>query len=180
MKESNVVLCAPVRTAIGTYGGTLKGMPATELGAAAIAESLRRSGLTPEDVQSVVMGQVLQAGAKMNPARQAAIQAGLPVSSPAMTVNRVCGSGAQAVASAAQEVMLGLIDCAVAGGMENMDLAPYLDLNGRWGHRMGNAVDDQGHGHFGGQHQGVRGRTLAGVEPGGGRRGGTGQRRQGG
>ncbi|ERS91667.1 MULTISPECIES: thiolase family protein [Halomonadaceae] len=139
MKESNVVLCAPVRTAIGTYGGTLKATPAPELGATAIAESLRRSGLAPEDVQSVVLGQVVQAGAKMNPARQAAIHAGLPVSVPAMTVNRVCGSGAQAVASAAQEVMLGHLDCAIAGGMENMDLAPYLDLAGRWGHRMGNA-----------------------------------------
>lgn len=139
MKESNVVLCAPVRTAIGTYDGALKGTPAPELGATAIAESLRRSGLTPESVQGVVLGQVIQAGAKMNPARQAAIHAGLPVSVPAMTVNRVCGSGAQAVVSAAQEVMLGLVDCAVAGGMENMDLAPYLDLNGRWGHRMGHA-----------------------------------------
>lgn len=140
MKESNVVLCAPVRTAIGTYGGTLKGTPAPELGATAIAETLRRSGVEPEVVQSVVMGHVIQAGAKMNPARQATIHAGLPVSVPAMTVNRVCGSGAQAVASAAQEVMLGHLDCAIAGGMENMDLAPYLDLQGRWGHRMGNAT----------------------------------------
>jgi len=139
MKESNVVLCAPVRTAIGTYGGALKGMPAPQLGATAIAESLRRSGLTPEDVQNVVLGQVIQAGAKMNPARQAAIHARLPVSVPAMTVNRVCGSGVQAMISAAQEIMLGHLDCAIAGGMENMDLAPYLDLRGRWGHRMGNA-----------------------------------------
>lgn len=139
MKESNIVLCAPVRTAIGTYGGALKGMPAPQLGATVIAETLRRSGLTPEDVQNVVLGQVIQAGAKMNPARQAAIHAGLPVSVPAMTVNRVCGSGAQAVISAAQEIMLGHLDCAIAGGMENMDLAPYLDLRGRWGHRMGNA-----------------------------------------
>ncbi|MBQ0831862.1 acetyl-CoA C-acetyltransferase [Marinobacter sp.] len=139
MKESNVVLCAPVRTAIGTYGGALKGMPAPQLGATAIAESLRRSGLTPEDVQNVVLGQVIQAGTKMNPARQAAIHARLPVSVPAMTVNRVCGSGVQAVISAAQEIMLGHLDCAIAGGMENMDLAPYLDLRGRWGHRMGNA-----------------------------------------
>lgn len=139
MKESNVVLCAPVRTAIGTYGGTLKDTPAPGLGAIAIAESLRRSGLAPEGVQSVVLGQVIQAGARMNPARQAAIHAGLPVSVPAMTVNRVCGSGAQAVATAAQEVMLGHLDCVIAGGMENMDLAPYLDLRGRWGHRMGNA-----------------------------------------
>ena len=139
MKESNIVLCAPVRTAIGTYGGALKGMPAPQLGATVIAETLRRSGLTPEDVQNVILGQVIQAGAKMNPARQAAIHAGLPVSVPAMTVNRVCGSGAQAVISAAQEIMLGHLDCAIAGGMENMDLAPYLDLRGRWGHRMVNA-----------------------------------------
>jgi acetyl-CoA C-acetyltransferase len=139
MKESNVVLCAAVRTAIGTYGGTLKDTPAPRLGATAIAESLRRAGLESGEAQTVVMGQVIQAGAKMNPARQAAIHAGLPVSVPAMTINRVCGSGAQAVATAAQEVMLGLVDCAIAGGMENMDLAPYLDLQGRWGHRMGNA-----------------------------------------
>ncbi len=101
-------------TAIGTYGGALKGT-APELGATAIAESLRRSDLTPAYVQSVVLGQVVQAGAKMNPARQAAIHADLPASVPAMTVNRVCGSGAQAVVSAAREVMLGLVDCALAG-----------------------------------------------------------------
>lgn len=139
MSGSDVVLCAAVRTAIGTYGGTLKDVPAPDLGATAIRETLRRAGLDPEAAQTVVMGQVVQAGAKMNPARQAAIHAELPVSVPAMTVNRVCGSGAQAVVSAAQEVMLGFIDCAVAGGMENMDLAPYLDLRGRWGHRMGDA-----------------------------------------
>ena len=96
MKESNVVLCAPVRTAIGTYGGTLKAIPAPDLGATAIAESLRRSGLTPDDVQSVVLGQVVQAGARMNPARQAAIHAGLPVSVPAE--RRVDGLAAAAAA----------------------------------------------------------------------------------
>lgn len=140
MKKSNVVLCAPVRTPIGTYGGSLKSVPATELGAVAIRESLARAGLSPDKVQTVVMGQVLQAGARMNPARQAAIHAGLPTGLPAMTVNRVCGSGAQAIATAAQEIWLGLIDCAVAGGMENMDQAPYLELDGRWGHRMGPAT----------------------------------------
>lgn len=140
MKKSNVVLCAPVRTPIGTYGGSLKSVPATELGALAIRESLARAGLPPDKVQTVVMGQVLQAGARMNPARQAAIHAGLPTGVPAMTVNRVCGSGAQAIATAAQEIWLGLIDCAVAGGMENMDQAPYLELDGRWGHRMGPAT----------------------------------------
>ncbi|PJA59691.1 MAG: acetyl-CoA C-acyltransferase [Rhodobacterales bacterium CG_4_9_14_3_um_filter_71_31] len=135
----DVVICNPVRTAIGTYNGALKGVPAADLGAVVIAETLRRSGLNPARVQSVVMGNVIQAGNKMNPARQAAIGGGVPVEAPAMTVNRVCGSGAQAVASAAQEIMLGFIDCAVAGGMENMDRAPYLMDGGRWGYRMGDA-----------------------------------------
>jgi len=86
------------------------------------------------------MGNVIQAGVKMNPARQAAIHAGLPVTVPAMTVNRVCGSGAQAVVSAAQEILLGTTDVALAGGMENMDLAPYLMPRGRWGYRMGDGT----------------------------------------
>jgi acetyl-CoA C-acetyltransferase len=139
MTPSNVVLCAAVRTAIGTYGGALKGMPAVDLGAAAIRAAIERAGMKGSDVDALVMGQVVQAGAKMNPARQAAIKAGLPVNVPAMTLNRVCGSGAQAIASAAQEVMLGLAKCAVAGGMENMDQAPYLMAGGRWGYRMGDA-----------------------------------------
>ena len=139
MSESNVVLCAAVRTAIGTYGGTLKEIPAPELGATAIRGSLERAGLKGSDIGTVVMGQVVQAGAKMNPARQAAIKAGIPVSVPAMTVNRVCGSGAQAIATAAQEVMLGFVKSAVAGGMENMDQSPYLLAGGRWGYRMGDA-----------------------------------------
>jgi len=100
---------------------------------------MARSGLDPARLDSVIMGNVIQAGNKMNPARQAAIGAGLPVESPALTVNRVCGSGAQAVASAAQEVWLGFAHAVIAGGMENMDLAPYLDPGGRWGHRMGHA-----------------------------------------
>ena len=137
--SSQVVICNAVRTAIGTYGGTLKGIPAPELGAVAIRGALERSALDPQAVNGVVMGQVVQAGAKMNTARQAAMNGGLPAEVPAMTVNRVCGSGAQAIASAAQEVMLGLVDCAIAGGMENMDQAPYVDLDARWGHRMGNA-----------------------------------------
>jgi acetyl-CoA C-acetyltransferase len=134
---SNVVLCAPVRTAIGTYGGTLKDVAAPALGALVIAETLKRAGAGVDTIDSVIMGQVVQAGAKMNPARQAAIAARLPDSVPAMTVNRVCGSGAQAIASAAQEVMLGISQAVVAGGMENMDQAPYLIEKGRWGYRMG-------------------------------------------
>ncbi|WP_428406792.1 thiolase family protein [Hyphococcus sp.] len=140
MANRKVVLCSPVRTPIGAYGGSLKDVPATELGRVAISECLARASLDPDHIETVVMGQVIQAGAKMNPARQAAIGAGLPVKIPALTVNRVCGSGAQAIATAAQEVMLGYINCAVAGGMENMDQAPYLLPRGRWGHRMGDGV----------------------------------------
>src|SRR5882672_5438181 len=133
----SVVLSSPVRTAIGTFGGSLKDVPAPDLGAAAIKAALARAGLSPDEVDTVVMGNVIQAGTKMNPSRQAAVRAGLPVSVPAMTVNRVCGSGAQAILSAAHEILLGTADVAVAGGMENMDLAPYLLARGRWGYRMG-------------------------------------------
>jgi acetyl-CoA C-acetyltransferase len=139
MQTQEVVLCHPVRTAIGAYNGSLKTVPATELGAAAIRETLSRAGLDGERIDAVVMGNVIQAGNRMNPARQAAIGGGLPVSAPAMTVNRVCGSGAQAIVTAAQEVWLGQADAAIAGGMENMDRAPYLMDGGRWGYRMGHA-----------------------------------------
>src|SRR6202521_1244045 len=139
MPSRDVILCHPVRTAIGTYNGALKGTPATELGAAVVRETLRRSGLDPTKVGSVVMGNVIQAGNRMNPARQTALNGGVPVAVPAMTVNRVCGSGAQAIASAAQEIWLGHINVAIAGGMENMDQAPYLVAGGRWGYRMGDA-----------------------------------------
>jgi acetyl-CoA C-acetyltransferase len=137
MLSRDVVLSHPVRTAIGTFNGTLKATPATELGAPVVRETLRRSGLDPARIGSVVMGNVIQAGNRMNPARQAAINGGVPVAVPAMTVNRVCGSGAQAIASAAQEIWLGHVDAAIAGGMENMDQAPYLLPSGRWGQRMG-------------------------------------------
>jgi acetyl-CoA C-acetyltransferase len=132
-----VVFAEPVRTAIGTLGGNLKDVAAPDLGAAVIKAALERAGVKPEDVGTVAMGNVIQAGVKMNPARQAAIGAGLPVSVPAMTVNRVCGSGVQAIVSGAQEILLGSVAAAVAGGMENMDLAPYLIARGRWGYRMG-------------------------------------------
>ncbi|MFM0097023.1 thiolase family protein [Paraburkholderia nemoris] len=139
MSTREVVICNPVRTPIGAFGGSLKEVPATELGAVAVRETLRRSGLDPAALASVVLGNVIQAGNRMNPARQASIGGGVPVAVPALTVNRVCGSGAQAIASAAQEIWLGLGDAAVAGGMENMDRAPYLLDGGRWGYRMGNA-----------------------------------------
>jgi acetyl-CoA C-acetyltransferase len=137
MASRSVVIAEPVRTAIGAFGGTLKDVPAPDLGAVAIRAAVERAGLKPEEVETVAMGNVIQAGTKMNPARQAAILAGLPVTVPAMTVNRVCGSGAQAIVSAAQEIILGNVDAAVAGGMESMDQAPYLVGRGRWGYRLG-------------------------------------------
>jgi acetyl-CoA C-acetyltransferase len=135
--QHSVVLAEPVRTAIGTFGGSLKDVPAPNLGAVAIGAAVARAGLRPDEVETVVIGNVVQAGTKMNPARQAAVQAGLPVTTPALTVNRVCGSGAQAIVSAANEISLGNINVAAAGGMENMDLAPYLVASGRWGYRLG-------------------------------------------
>jgi acetyl-CoA C-acetyltransferase len=135
--QRSVVFSSPVRTAIGTFGGSLKEVPATDLGARVIRSAVERAGLRPDEIGTAVMGNVVQAGAKMNPGRQAAVRSGLPVSVPAMTVNRVCGSGAQAIVSAAQEILLGNVDVAVAGGMENMDLAPYLMSRARWGYRMG-------------------------------------------
>jgi len=135
--QTSVVFAEPVRTAIGTFGGALAEVPATRLGSIAISAAVTRSGLRADDIETVVMGNVVQAGNKMNPARQAAVHAGLPVSTPALTVNRVCGSGAQAIVSAAQEIQLGNLHVAVAGGMENMDQAPYLAVRTRWGQRMG-------------------------------------------
>jgi len=140
MSQTEIIICNPVRTAIGTYGGALKGVVAPTLGATVIRESLKRSGLGDDKIQQVIMGNVIQAGVKMNPARQAGIFAGLPVEVPALTVNRVCGSGAQAVVSAALEIWAGMTHCAVAGGMENMDRAPYLMSQGRWGARMGDVT----------------------------------------
>ncbi|MBI0329515.1 thiolase family protein [Burkholderia plantarii] len=139
MTTRDIVLAHPVRTAIGTYNGTLKSVPATELGGVAIRETLRRSGLDAAGIGAVIMGNVVQAGNRMNPARQASIGGGLPVEVPALTVNRVCGSGAQAIVNAAMEIAYGLHDVAIAGGMENMDRAPYLLDGGRWGYRMGDA-----------------------------------------
>jgi acetyl-CoA C-acetyltransferase len=160
MSERQIVIAHPVRTAIGSFGGSLKDTPATELGAAAIRATLQRAALDPARLDSVVMGNVIQAGTKMNPARQAAIGGGVPVGVPALTVNRVCGSGAQAVVTAATDILAGFAKAAVAGGMENMDLAPYLLPAGRWGQRMGDAaildsmLRDGLNDAFSGQHSG--------------------------
>ncbi|MGC2414258.1 MAG: acetyl-CoA C-acetyltransferase [Stellaceae bacterium] len=162
-----IVLCTPLRTAISNYDGSLKTVPATELGATVVRGVLARSKLDPAKVGTVVMGNVIEAGNKMNPARQSAVYGGLPVDVPAMTVNRVCGSGAQAVVSAAQEVMLGMLDSTIAGGMENMDMAPYLVGGGRWGYRMGDAeiydsmLRDGLNDAFSGEHSGWHTEDLA-------------------
>jgi len=139
MSSHEIVLCKPVRTAIGTFNGSLKSVPATDLGARVVRETLKRAKLDAAHIGSVVMGNVIQAGNKMNPARQAAIGGGVPALVPAMTINRVCGSGAQAIVTTAQQILAGEIDWAIAGGMENMDRAPYLMDGGRWGYRMGPA-----------------------------------------
>ena len=135
----DVVIVSAVRTAIGTFGGTLKGTPAVELGATVIKEAVNRAGINPEQVNEVIFGNVLTAALGQNPARQASIKAGLPVETTAMTINIVCGSGLKAVALAANQIKAGEADIVVAGGMENMSAAPYAVPAGRWGARMFNS-----------------------------------------
>jgi acetyl-CoA C-acetyltransferase len=132
-----VVIVGAARTPIGTFGGAFAEVPAAQLGAAAIRAALARARVDSADVDEVILGNVLQAGQGMNPARQAAIGAGLPVTVPAMTINKVCGSGLKAVALAAQAICLGDAEIVVAGGMENMSRAPYLLDKARTGYRMG-------------------------------------------
>ena len=133
-----VVIVSAVRTAIGSFGGSLKDVPAVDLGATVIKEALNRAGVKGEVVEEVIMGNVLQAGLGQNTARQALIKAGLPVEVPAMTINKVCGSGLRAVSLACQMIKAGDADVIVAGGMENMSRAPYVLDSARWGQRMGN------------------------------------------
>ena len=134
------VIVSAARTAIGTFGGTLAQTSAINLGSVVIKEALRRAGVEPAQVDEVIMGNVLQAGQGMNVARQAAIKAGVPVEVPCMTVNKVCGSGLKAVALAAQAIVAGDADIVVAGGTENMNMAPYLLEKGRYGYRMGHGL----------------------------------------
>jgi acetyl-CoA C-acetyltransferase len=136
---SKAVIVAAARTAVGKFGGTLARTPAADLGAVVIKEVLARAKLPPERVDEVILGQVLTAGVGQNPARQAAIKAGLPVSAPAMTINKVCGSGLKAVMLAAQAIANGDAEVVVAGGQENMSLAPHVLMNSRDGFRMGDA-----------------------------------------
>jgi acetyl-CoA C-acetyltransferase len=134
---SKAVIVSGARTAIGSFGGALKDAPATELGRVVIEAAIDRAGVDRADVEEVIMGNVLQAGLGMNPARQAAMRAGIPESVPSFTVNKVCGSGLKSVALAAQAIIAGDADLIVAGGMESMSRAPYLLANARWGYRLG-------------------------------------------
>lgn len=135
---SRSVIISAARTAIGTFGGSLKDVPVSELGRVVIENAIDRAGLDRGDIDEVIMGNVLQAGAGMNTARQSAIAAGIPDSVPSFTVNKVCGSGLKAVTLAAQAIAAGDGDLIVAGGMESMSRAPYLMKDARWGYRLGN------------------------------------------
>ena len=138
-KDFEVVILSACRTPIGAFGGALKDVGAVDLAAVVIREAIARAAVKPADVGDVVMGCVLQAGAGMNVARQAALKAGLPVEVPGETVNRVCGSGLQSVVHAVEAIRVGYVDTMVAGGTESMSNAPYLLPGARWGYRMGNA-----------------------------------------
>lgn len=137
MSQTEVVIVSAVRTALGNFNGTLKNVSAPELGATVIKGALERAGLNPDQVDEVIMGNVLQAGLGQNPARQAAINAGIPESVSAVTINKVCGSGLKAVHLATQAILAGDAEIVVAGGMENMSQAPFLLKNARDGFKMG-------------------------------------------
>jgi acetyl-CoA C-acetyltransferase len=135
--SDNVVIVAAGRTPVGSFGGSLAEIPAAQLGAKVIAGLLGKTGIKPEQIDEVILGQVLTAGVGMNPARQAAIYAGLPETVPCMTINKVCGSGLKAVALAAQAIRAGDAEVIIAGGQENMSLAPHVLPKSRNGQKMG-------------------------------------------
>ena len=162
-----VVIASAVRTALGSFGGSLKDVPAVDLGALVIKEALNKAGVKPECVDEVLMGNVIQAGLGQNPARQAAVKAGLPVEIPSMTINKVCGSGLRCVALAAQMIKAGDADVIVAGGMENMSQGPYVSRTARFGQRMGDGkmvdamVNDALTDAFNGYHMGITAENIA-------------------
>ena len=162
-----IVLAGACRTAIGTMGGALSTVPAAELGSVVIKEALNRAGVPAEQVDHVYMGCVIQAGLGQNVARQASLKAGLPVTTPAVTVNVVCGSGLNCVNMAAQMIEAGDADIVVAGGTESMSLAPYAMMKGRYGYRMGNAtlvdtmVNDALWDAFNNYHMGITAENVA-------------------
>src|SRR5206468_4010974 len=137
-EDTDTVILSACRTPVGSFGGVFKDLTAADLGAVVVREAIARSGVKPADVGDVILGCVLQAGAGMNVARQCALEAGLPVEVPGETVNRVCGSGLQAVVHAVEAIRVGYVDAIVAGGTESMSNAPYLLKGARWGYRMGN------------------------------------------
>src|SRR2546428_4532044 len=139
MSDFEPVILSACRPPIGAFGGVFKDVSAADLGAGAIREAIARADVKPADVGDGVMGCVLQAGAGMNVARQAALKAGVPAEVPGETVNRVCGSGLQAVVHAVEAIRVGYVDTVVAGGTESMSNAPYLLKGARWGFRMGHA-----------------------------------------
>lgn len=167
MSQREVVLLSGVRTAIGTFGGSLKSMPPSKLGGMVAKEAMSRAGVTPEKIGHVVYGHVINTEAKdMYLARVAAVEAGIPVETPALTLNRLCGSGAQAIVSAMQSVLLGDADFAVAGGAESMSRGPFIAPGARFGVKMGDAamvdmmigaLNDP----FGGGHMGVTAENVA-------------------
>ena len=161
------VIVSAVRTPVGAFGGGLSSMAALDLGALVIAEAVQRAGVEPAQVDEVLMGNILSAGLGMNVARQATIKAGLPVTVPAMTVNKMCGSGLKTVALAAQSIMLGDAEVIVAGGMESMSSAPYILPKARWGYRMGHGeitdsmLNDGLYCHMADCHMGITAENLA-------------------
>ena len=165
--SKKIVLAGACRTAIGTMGGALSTTPAPVLGSIVIKEALKRAGVAPEQVDHVYMGCVIQAGLGQNVARQAALKAGLPIETPAVTVNVVCGSGLNCVNMAAQMIKAGDADIVVAGGMENMSMAPYAAMQGRYGYRMNNAtlvdtmVNDALWDAFNNYHMGITAENVA-------------------
>ncbi|WP_194192401.1 acetyl-CoA C-acetyltransferase [Clostridium chrysemydis] len=162
-----VVIVSAVRTALGTYGGALKDVPAVDLGATVIKEAVKKAGIKPEMVDEVLMGNVIQAGLGQNVARQATLKAGLPNEVSAMTLNKVCGSGLRAVSLAAQMIKAGDCDVVVAGGMENMSRAPYALPTARWGQRMGDGkmvdtmINDALWDAFNNYHMGITAENIA-------------------
>ena len=133
----DVVIVSASRTPIGSFGGSLSMLAATDLGATAISAALKKIDIDPSNIDEVILGNILSAGTGMNPARQAAIKAGIPISTPAMTINKMCGSGLKAVILATQAIRSGDATTIVAGGMESMSQAPYLIPEARWGHKIG-------------------------------------------
>lgn len=167
MELRKVVIAGACRTPIGKFGGTLKDVPASDLATIVIKEALKRSGVSPDEVDEVLMGNVIQAGEGQNPARQAAVHAGIPVEVPATTINVLCGSGLDCVNLAAKLISMGDEDVVVAGGMENMNLAPYLLTKARFGYRMNSGVVEDAmirdalSDAFGGYHMGITAENVA-------------------